>query len=331
MLPRKPADQIVALGDSYSSGEGGSATGGVDYYRETDNNGGNAYRNACHRSPYTWSRQAVLSGRSRSVGALDESWNAAMDYHLLACSGAQTEHVLPTPAHLLPGESPVVNAWGDTNKGQYRDLSQLDRGFLDENTTMVTISIGGNDARFGDIAQHCGLWAGGAPCQGTTLPGDTASLSLAEPQIIDGKMRDSVKTVIEWVHRRAQGAKIVLMGYPRLLDNHGSCVAFVTYPGFAWSISSSEADWLNAMGDRMNDRFAEVAQLLRAQGINVVFADPRSDFDGQAVCGDPETVHRVVLDKTEGEQPSAVVSAQSFHPKISGYERYRHPFERAVG
>ena len=64
VLDAKPRDFVVALGDSYSSGEGGSAQFGTDYYRETDNNGGKSTRNACHRSPYTWSRVATLPGRT---------------------------------------------------------------------------------------------------------------------------------------------------------------------------------------------------------------------------------------------------------------------------
>ena len=57
-LEQKPAHFIVHMGDSYSSGEGASELNGADYYPETDNNGDNIHRNACHRSRQAWSRKA---------------------------------------------------------------------------------------------------------------------------------------------------------------------------------------------------------------------------------------------------------------------------------
>ncbi|WP_156077235.1 hypothetical protein [Saccharothrix sp. NRRL B-16314] len=46
-----------------------------------------------------------------------------VDFHLLARSGAVT-------ANVLPGREP--------HRVQYREVPQLERGFLDENTTLVS-------------------------------------------------------------------------------------------------------------------------------------------------------------------------------------------------
>ncbi|HET6534100.1 MAG TPA: SGNH/GDSL hydrolase family protein, partial [Actinoplanes sp.] len=166
-LPGKPTDQIVVLGDSFSSGEGAAQNAAADYYQETDDSGtgGSAYRNGCHRSRHAWSRQLVLPGRSESVGALADRFDPTLDHHLLACSGAETEN-------LLPGGAP--NAFGDPGRGQYKEVSQLDRGFLDEHTTLVMLTIGGNDAHFSDVMRLCTSETPGPLqlCQNEFVPGN---------------------------------------------------------------------------------------------------------------------------------------------------------------
>jgi hypothetical protein len=44
------------------------------------------------------------------------------------------------------------------------------------------------------------------------------------------------------------------------------------------------------------------------------------------VCGDPETIHGVVTDKVDADSDGPT-SQQSFHPKISGTQRYAQAFE----
>lgn len=121
-LTAKPKNFVVALGDSYSAGEGASVAGGGDYYRETDNNGSNPFRNACHRSRKSWSRLARLGDSTSTTGARADALDPSLDYHMLACSGAQTEN-------LLASDETTQNAFGERAVGQHGELSQLDRGF----------------------------------------------------------------------------------------------------------------------------------------------------------------------------------------------------------
>jgi hypothetical protein len=312
-LSAKPRNQVVVLGDSYASGEGASVTGGGDYYKETDNNGGNAYRNACHQSQYAWSRKAFLNDTpSKTIGARADEWDPSMDYQMVACAGAQTEHLLSSGGRALPGE-PTSNAFGEPASRQFRAMSQLDRGFLDASTTLVLLSIGGNDARFTKVVEQCVYASGLSLCQDSTLSGDSQPLKVREPQIIDNEVKASIKNVLSAVHVRAPNAKIALMGYPLLLENQGQCV-----PG----IGTSEAPWMNQMGDRLALRMGEAAT---ESGTWVRFSDPRTNFAGKAICGTPEEmVHGIVVDKTPGDLPTTQQppSAQSFHPKITGTTLY---------
>ena len=107
--------RLLALGDSYSSGEGAG-----EYEPGTDN--GN---NSCHRSRNAW---PTLLAHQRGLGVLPS----------IACSGA-------TLTDLMSGRA---------GSGQpERRAAQLAR--IAGNATVVTVTIGGNDLGFRSIIQDC--------------------------------------------------------------------------------------------------------------------------------------------------------------------------------
>jgi hypothetical protein len=329
-LSAKPRNFVVAFGDSYSSGEGGSE-GTPDYYYESDAPGrGVAYRNACHRSPYTWSRVAFLrDDTTRSIGQRADANDPNMDHHLLACSGAQSEHLLPTANDPSTG-APYRNAFGEAATGMYRQPSQLDQGFLDENTTLVTVSIGGNDAHFSDVIKVCMALA---VCNELgTIDGHLMKDWI--PHLLANEMETSVLTVLRAIRERAPNARIILMGYPELFSGDRSCAALpLPSPPGLLGITSGEADWINGMARNAAVALGDVARTAnQTYGIQVRHADPIAnlDFAGESVCGDPETIHGIILAKTPGEDPGAPVSSQSFHPKISGFQNYANTLNREL-
>ncbi len=320
-LNAKPRHQVVALGDSYSSGEGASENRGADYYRETDfkqlNGDEVLFQNNCHRSRYSWSRQAVLSDNSASIGSRADSWDPQMDYQFHACSGARTHNLLPFRT-VPTGQSPPANAFNKTGSGSYGEVSQLDKGFLDENTTLVTLSIGGNDSEFSKVIQECIYGSGLQLCQDSTLKGDTEPVSTATRKRIEGPVKESIKIVLREIHKKAPAAKILLMGYPKLVE--GYCVL---------GIGAEELPWLNSTAELLATKMEEAVAEVKAEGVQVWFGNPTERFSGKAVCGSPETVNGVIKDLTAGEEgplKSPVpdswnvygASQQSFHPKISG-------------
>ncbi|UQS22872.1 GDSL-type esterase/lipase family protein [Amycolatopsis thermalba] len=103
----------MALGDSFSSGEG------VPPFVDDT---------ACHRSALAYSR----------VNALNPSLTLQLD-KFVACSGAQTTHVL--------------NGWNDADHSEPSQASVLSSG----SPKVVTITIGGNDIGFANFAKACVL------------------------------------------------------------------------------------------------------------------------------------------------------------------------------
>jgi hypothetical protein len=278
------------------------------YYRSSDHDGRKDHgddptmRDACHRAPGSWARQSFLPDNpSRTIGSRVDSLDPTLTYHMSACAGATTRN-------LLPGGS-----------GQYQEGQQPDQGYLDQYTTLITFSAGGNDARFTPIFNQC--IASITVCQNQVFQDDGEPLSSAEPKKID-QIGPALRTVLSSLRAptRAPNAKILVMGYPVLLELDGECI-----PG----IGTEEAPWINQMNNRLDDVLRTAVTDSKAAGIPVTWADPRSAFAGRGACADDragapsgtELLHRVVLTLTRGDA-QALVSQQSLHPTVQGSEVY---------
>ncbi|MGW0704262.1 GDSL-type esterase/lipase family protein [Streptomyces sp. NPDC002867] len=336
-LPGKPKHQIVAMGDSFSSGEGASE-GNADYYPETNyrNKQNEETRNACHRSKKAWSRQAKTPGAFASIGELADSWDAGMDYHLIACSGARTYNILKYPEN---GELP-----------------QIDKGYLDQNTSLVTISIGGNDSRFSHVIQKCLISYGSGSCDSKPFdnpepridrdvdgdgtvetnrdrPYQGLPMSQALPRLITEVVKVDIGAAIQRVHAKAPNAKIMLMGYPKLVSGDASCLSLGPL-----GLPKESNDWLNTVAAHLTAEMKDAAALARSKGIDARFSDPTVNFEGKGVCGNPESIHGMVKTLTDSDNTvkdwpilkDYGLSAQSFHPKIAGARLYADAMEWTI-
>jgi hypothetical protein len=305
-LAAKPTDFVVALGDSYSSGEGASAAGGADYYRSSDNNGPrnggtNVFNNACHRSTQAWSRKAFLPGDPNTpVGQRADTFRADTDYHLLACSGAVVSNITSNVQR--------------TN-GQFGELGQIDKGYLDDNTTLVTLSVGGNDIGFADIISTCVTQS---QCRHVVASGGSQTLEEVTTSKINTSLPSSLSTLLQEIHAAAPNAEIALVGYPPIFAQGGNC-AFVP------DLNSA---WLNDVAADLN---SSLATIVSSAGSHVTFTDPTPYFADRNVCSAVPAVHGFVLELTPGDRPLItgewgipynIASQQSFHPNNAGTDLY---------
>jgi lysophospholipase L1-like esterase len=120
---------LVAMGDSYMSGEGART-----YYEGTNHQG----TNECRRAPSAYPPEVVR----RDDASIPD------DVVFLACSGATTSDIAaPAGAGAAEGEDAA-------EADQLRQLARV-RADHDIDLGLVVVSIGGNDARFGDVARTC--------------------------------------------------------------------------------------------------------------------------------------------------------------------------------
>ena len=323
-LAQKPSDFVVALGDSFSSGEGTSEADGSDFFRGSDHHGSEPFmQNACHRSPYAWPYKIDVPNvpGHASVGTLASANDSRLDFHMLACSGAQTKHLLPNE----PGSDYATEQ-------QFGEQTQLDRGFLDANTTLVTLTMGGNDVGFGPILQACiqspGIFAS-PPTDCKVDPAPSEEFSGTIEQMVDSRLAalaTNITTVLQEIHQRAGNARIVLLGYPTLFENGTLCVL----------LSESNRSWLNSVSQRLNQALTKAAF---DAGAYVTYESPQYRFSGHNVCAENNALRRLVLTTTPGDAgtwiqpqnaPGFGISAQSVHPNQFGTDLYAQAANNAL-
>jgi lysophospholipase L1-like esterase len=173
---KPPPLTYVALGDSYSSGEGSPDPGYMT--------GTSTKTNQCHRSIGAWPElvaKAVVAKYPYMV--------------FRACSGATTQDFFQSNA---------------SNANEPDQLS-----WLNDATGLVTLTIGGNNVDFHNVMEYCAhRRAGDKTCQqkfGKIVNADLAALS-SDKTTGDS----TLAAVFSRVRREAPYAKILVIGYPRL-------------------------------------------------------------------------------------------------------------------
>ncbi|MET7468478.1 SGNH/GDSL hydrolase family protein [Micromonospora sp. NPDC005686] len=304
-LASKPRHFVVALGDSYSSGEG---TG--DYTRVSDQYGDDDLtRNSCRRSANAWSQKAVIPGAPGNIGSLAAANNPLIDAQFVACSGARTHNMLSPDL-----VSTADKKWyGNDVEGKYGEISQLDQGSLNANTTAVMFSIGGNDARFTDVAMAC---ARQTDCSASdyVMDGDPKPLRQMQSELVQGEVKESVREVVRQIRLRAPNARIFVMGYPHLFEPN--CEFGLVLPGITIGFSWDETIFLNQMADMLTN------QALPSDAANKVHGmDARGTFAGHTVCGGDYYINGPVAGdvlRDDDGDPKQLVSMESFHPNKAG-------------
>ncbi|TDD59747.1 SGNH/GDSL hydrolase family protein [Kribbella antibiotica] len=169
-------------------------------------------------------------GCARSYSNYPKMVAAALDVGWLrdvSCGGADTTNMLNPQSTALGTAAPQFDA-------------------LTSQTDLVTLGIGGNDfGVFGSIVGTCpGLRASdpaGAPCkEHFTVDGvDTLKANLV-------KTEARIKTVVQGIKQRSPHAKIVLVGYPKIAPQHGTCPDILPFADGDYAYLYSIEQALNA-------------------------------------------------------------------------------------
>jgi hypothetical protein len=300
----------VAMGDSYSAGEGNPP-----YEPGTDTK-----KNSCHRSESAYSTMIKWPGQSVPIAAQAKA-GEAYSYLSRACSGAETTGV--TPAAIFANDA-EVKKWNDDHNTDWGSAqSPLPEGFqvntsaLNAQTRLVTISIGGNDARFGDVLAGCLLYARLrlASCSNGRYKlkrgnGATDPLPLTdfEPLVISA-LQEHLLATYKAIHKKARNAEIVAVGYPLLFPQHPtkSC----------YTLTVSDQTWLDDMGTDLNEVTAAAVAQASAAGIDIRFVNPAAAFADHALCTKTPWLYGLKL-----RMSIAVVDPASFHPTQRGQDEY---------
>jgi lysophospholipase L1-like esterase len=209
----------------------------------------------------------------RSTNAYPEQWadaNSPASFVSVACSGATTADVLAS------------------------QVSALSAG-----TTLVSITIGGNDAGFSSVMETCVLSSTSSCVKAVT----TAETFVAN------QLPALLNSTLQAVRAHAPSAKVVVLDYPDLYDlsKSASCIG----------LSTQDRTALNQGADALD------GALKTAAGTNGdTFADVRGQFAGHEICDSNSWLHSVDI----------FAISSSYHPTAAGQELgYLPVFTAAAG
>jgi lysophospholipase L1-like esterase len=203
----------------------------------------------------------------RSTNAYPEQWagaNSPASFVSMACAGATT-------ADVINSQVPALSA----------------------GTTLVSITIGGNDAGFSSVMETCVLKS-----TNTCLSAVAAAKAFATTQL-----PARLISTLQAIRQHAPNARIVLLGYPDLYDlsRSSTCIG----------LSTQDRTALNSGADALDSALFAAAQSSQ----DTVFADVRLQFAGHEICDSGSWLHSVDI----------LAISSSYHPTASGqvlgYER----------
>jgi lysophospholipase L1-like esterase len=229
------AVNYVALGDSYSSGQG---AGNYDSASGSCNRSNNAY-------PKLW---ANAHGPS--------------SFKFAACSGATTDTV---------------------RSGQLGALSSA--------TTLVSVTVGGNDAGFAGVMQTC-VVSSDSTCV-NAVNNAKSYMQNTLPGKLDSIYRD--------IDSRAPSARVVVLGYPRLYKIVSVCVG----------LSNTKRNALNGAADLLDSVIASATS--RA---GFVWSDVRDEFSGHELCTGDGWLNAVTIPFGDSYHPTALGQRSGYLPAL---------------
>jgi lysophospholipase L1-like esterase len=203
----------------------------------------------------------------RSPNAYPALWaaaNSVTSFTFAACSGAKVADVIS---------------------------SQLSA--LNSSTTLVSFTIGGNDAGFSSIMESC-ILSSTSTCESNVAAAE-ASINATLP----GKLA----TLLSDVHAAAPAARVVVLGYPDFYDLS------------AWLCIGLSSGDHKAIDAGINDLDGILATA--AAGNGAVFADPRPKFSGHELCDGSGWLNSLTIPVGSSYHPTATGQASGYLPTFS--------------
>lgn len=210
----------------------------------------------------------------RSADAYPALWagaNQPASYLSVACAGATTGTVLSSQIQAL---SPA--------------------------TTLVSITIGGNDVGFSAVMETCVL---------RSTSSCVSAITAAEAKMAS-QLPGELDQVLNAISLGAPGARVVVLGYPHLYDlaRSAGCIG----------LSTTDRTDLNLAADLLDARIQAAAARH-----GDVYADVRSAFAAHEICDSGGWLHAVnIFDIAESYHPTAAGQSGGYLPVFSANARW---------
>src|ERR1700690_4140509 len=176
------------------------------------------------------------------------------------------------------------------------EVNEKQLGKLSSTTSLVTITIGGNDAGFSNVIINCALYyftCGSAISEANTFIKNTL------PGLLETTYKD--------IRAKATTAKVVVLGYPKLFTAEGK---------------TCNVNFLTSGNEKKMNESAELLDSVikgRAEAAKFTFVNPTSAFESHEVCSSSEWLN--------GQSNPL---GESYHPNVKGQEEFTKLVEAAI-
>lgn len=244
----KPPAKYVAMGDSFSSGEGNPQ---FEYKTNMDG------INECHRSHVAYPR-LLQNDSNLSLGSTD----------FTACSGATTGNILH----------------GGQGDGSWGSIPQIDK--LSPNVDVVTITIGGNDIGFGGVIKACAD-PGAEPQTLNREDRCALARQGVWDRLNNNELFEKVAVTLLRIDTETEAsAKVRIAGYPNPFPTSHAVTCgwgpeWMALLGFIPDITNAERDDFEAITVEINLQIQEAAEVFPS---TTEFVGVKEAFVGHDIC-----------------------------------------------
>ncbi len=299
-----PVLEYLALGDSYSSGEGdiGRKADGSRYYLSNSNT---VFDN-CH-----------ISTRSYPY-LLRDKWKVSNDsMRSVACSGARVVADYMRYEDGYEGQDDRLMGLNDMSKRQDDALSNFHPGYVQQvdfvkeyRPKIITLTGGGNDIGFARILKYCA-----SPQFSDFIPFTNRTCGYAQTgsslnkilnKSIDAQYKP-LKEFVDEVYKVSPDTQVILVGYPSPIAEYNG-VACMPNSGV---LDIDEMRMINNSTKRLNEVIKKVAH-----DTDSSYVDIYDSLNGGRICEGSEYVTGV-WSYTTGQ----AVMEEQFHPNSSGHKK----------
>ncbi len=290
---QRPSLEYMALGDSFSSGEG-DTQGGAWYEPGTDTD-----ENKCHISrrsyPYLLAEQIGLHiGPNRTPGV-----NSM--FHSIACSGAIIDDFVRVDEDY---EGQVADEIRKRDRDVEDILTNYRPGYLAQlefvqkyQPKVLTLSVVGNDIGFKDKLVRC-------------FEPDTCFNTYEDRVEVAKEIErkfDNLNLMYQQIKSASPSTKLYVVGYPQIISTTGSC-------GFNVRLNEKERVFARELVTYLNAVIEAAADHSGAS-----YVDVENSFSGRELCSGAEDKSLAVNGITAGNDIFGVIGNESYHPNPLGH------------
>jgi lysophospholipase L1-like esterase len=242
----------------------------------------------------TFALATSASAAGAAYVALGDSYSAGVGAGGTTSGGDCDRSTNAYPALWAAANSPTSFTFAACSGATTADVLNSQLSSVTANTSLVSITIGGNDAGFSNIMETCVL---------ESTDSCVAAVNTAKT-FVETQLPAKLDATLQAIHTAAPGAAIKIIGYPDFYDTSASgCIG----------LSSADHVALNGAADDLDSTISAAAGR-----DNAAFVDVRGNFADHELCDSDEWLHSITWPIGNSYHPTSAGQQSGYLPAFTG-------------